>query len=162
MKIIKLFTTIILFTLLIRNVRSQDSLAPENIGIYYFEEVVNKQRLDLLSNVFPDSYISHSLTDNTKELRTFATQKDWLSYLFKAFPDLKYTIGDVLVDKDKVVMRVVLSGTQKGEFLGYKPSDRRIDYLSEIFFFRVENNKIAEAWVQIDWHNLFKNLNAVK
>jgi predicted ester cyclase len=162
MKMIKLFQVVIIFSLLHSDAWSQDSLSHRNVGIYYFEEVVNKQRLDLLSNVFPNSYISHSLTDNTKELRTFAKQKDWLSYLFKAFPDLKYTIGDVLVDKDKVVMRVVLSGTQKGEFLGYKPSGRRIDYLSEIFFFRVENNKIAEAWVQIDWHNLFKNLNPTK
>lgn len=124
----------------------------------YFEEVVNEQKLELLNTVFADSFRTHRLIDNTLQKNTLKSQKEFLKYLFNAFPDIHYTIGDLIEERDKVVARVTLTATHKGEFWGYDASGNKIDYLSEIFFYRFENGKVVEQWVQFDLHNLFRIL----
>jgi steroid delta-isomerase-like uncharacterized protein len=124
----------------------------------YFEEVVNKQKLELLKNVFADSFLVHVLLDSTEARKSVADQATFLKYFFKAFPDVHYSIGDIMEDGDRVAMRVMFSGTHRGEFWGYAPSGNHIKYLSEIFFFRFQNGKVVEVWVQFDLYNLFKQL----
>ena len=124
----------------------------------YFEEVVNEQKLELLNTVFADSFRTHILIDDTQENNTLESQKEFLTYLFNAFPDIHYTIGDLIEEGDRVVARVSLTATHKGQFWGYDASGNKIDYLSEIFFYRFENGKVVEQWVQFDLHNLFRIL----
>jgi steroid delta-isomerase-like uncharacterized protein len=124
----------------------------------YFEVVVNKQRPEELNQVFADSFLVHVLLDSTEGRKTIAEQADFLKYFFKAFPDVHYSIGDIMEDDNRVAMRVMFSGTHKGEFWGYPPSGNHIKYLSEIFFFRFKNGKVVEVWVQFDLYNLFKQL----
>jgi steroid delta-isomerase-like uncharacterized protein len=147
---------IIFFLLSIRSTQAQ----PDNkeIAKYYFEEVVNRQNLSGLTKVFADSFLVHVLLDSTDTKKSIADQADFLKYLFRAFPDLHYTIGDILVDDNRVAMRVIFSGTHKGEFWGYSSSGNHIKYLSEIFFFRFRNGKVIETWVQFDLYNLFRQL----
>jgi steroid delta-isomerase-like uncharacterized protein len=140
----------------------QTSSTNKAIAKFYFEEVVNRQRLEGLNKVFADTFLVHSLLDSTETRKTIADQADFLKYLFKAFPDIHYTIGDILGADNRVVMRVMFSGTHKGEFWGFPASGNHIGYLSEIFFFRFSNNKIVESWVQLDLYDLFKQLQNAK
>lgn len=128
----------------------------------YFEEMVNKQNLDILDELVSKDRVSHGLLDGKEGARGIEPLRKFLVYLFKAFPDIHYTIGDIIAEDDKVVARVIFSGTHKDEFFGYPASNTRIDYLSEIFFMRIENGKIAEAWTQLDLYNLFKSLRGEK
>jgi len=89
---------------------------------------------------------------------TIEQQKEGLEKLFNAFPDIHFTIGDLIEEEDSFVARVITTATHKGEFQGYTATGNRIDYLSEIFFFRLEKGKVVERWVQIDWYNLYKYL----
>ncbi|HXB35438.1 MAG TPA: ester cyclase [Puia sp.] len=140
----------------------QTSSTNEAVAKFYFEEVVNRQRLEGLNKVFADTFLVHSLLDSTETRKTITDQSDFLKYLFKAFPDIHYTIGDILEAGNRIVMRVMFSGTHKGEFWGYPASGNHIRYLSEIFFFRFSNGKIAETWVQLDLYDLFKQLQSAK
>ncbi|HTR31568.1 MAG TPA: ester cyclase [Puia sp.] len=125
---------------------------------YYFEEVVNRQDLKGLSKVFADSFVVHVLLDSTETKKSIADQADFLRYFFKAFPDVHYSIGDVLESDNRIAMRVIFSGTHNGEFWGYPPPGNHIKYLSEIFFFRFKRGKVEELWVQLDLYNLFRQL----
>ena len=124
----------------------------------YIEECVNNRKIDLVDEIFADSFKVHTLLDNTQSLSTRKALKDFLKTLFDAFPDIHYTVGDIIAEADKVVMRVSFNGTQKKEFLGIQANGSKIDYLSEILFFRFERGKIVEDWIQIDLYNLFKKL----
>jgi steroid delta-isomerase-like uncharacterized protein len=126
----------------------------------YIEECVNKRKVDLVDKIFADSFQVHMLLDSTQSFSTRKSLKDFLGTLFGAFPDIHYTVGDIIAEENKVVMRVSFSGTQKKEFLGIQAKGNKVNYLSEIFFFRFESGKIVEDWVQFDLYNLFKKLEA--
>lgn len=159
MKLLKIGgTCFFCLLLLFENSNSQNTDSNKEVVRRYFEVVVNEQNLELLNTVFADSFRSHILTDNAQENNMIESQKEFLTYLFNAFPDIHYTISDLIEEGDKVVARVMLPATHKGEFWGYDASGNKIGYLSEIFFYRFENGKVVEQWVQFDLHNLFRIL----
>jgi steroid delta-isomerase-like uncharacterized protein len=142
--------------------QSNNLEANKNVVRRYFLEMVNNQDLTILDQLVSQNRTAHNLLDGTVNNGTLDDLRKFLTYLFKAFPDLNYTIEDIIAENDLVVTRVVLHGTHKGEFWGYPASNNRIEYLSEIFFMRLENGKIVESWVQFDLHNLFQKLGAKK
>lgn len=161
MKIIRLTFCIILCAT-IQNASGQDKESNKKVARFYFEEIVNKQKLELLKQVFADTFLVHILTDSSQNLQNIPGQTEFLSYLFKAFPDIHYTVQEILGEGDNIAMRVSFSATHKDEFWGYKALNNHINYLSEIFFFRFSNGKVVEIWVQIDLHNLFRQLKGEK
>lgn len=84
----------------------------------YFEEIVKKQRPELLSEIYAEDYFFHSL-ENGREGRGLKGLEDFLPYFFKAFPDIHYTIDQMVAEGDKVVVQVTARGTQREEFWGY-------------------------------------------
>jgi predicted ester cyclase len=150
------------FFAVVHSGHGQEHLKNKYVAKRYFEEVVNRQNLSLLPEVFADPFRTNNLLDNTSTSKKLAEHTQFLQYLFRAFPDIHYTIGDIICESDKVFIRVGLSATHKNEFLGYEASGNRINHLSEIFVFRFEEGKIVESWYQLDLHNLFKLLAPVK
>jgi steroid delta-isomerase-like uncharacterized protein len=62
----------------------------------------------------------------------------------KAFPDLNFTIDDTIAERNEVVVHWTARGTQKGQFLGMPPTDRKVT-IDGTSIYRVEGSKIAEA-----------------
>ncbi len=158
MKFFKFITLTVIMCLAIEKATCQDKDGNKKVAKFYIEEIVNKQKLELLNQVFADTFLVHILTDSTQIQQSIETQAKFLKYLFNAFPDIHYTVGNIILEGDKIAMQVNLSATHKGEFWGYKASGNSINYLSEIFFFRFSNGKVVESWVQLDLHNLFRQL----
>ena len=157
--IIFVATIYLMFT---QTAKAQTTSENKKVVLRYIEEVVNQRKLELMDQVFAEKFLRHDLMDSTEKVLSVAEQKKGIAGLVKAFPDLYYVVGDIIAEGDKVVMRAVLHGTHKGAFMGVEPLGNRIDYLSEIFFFRLENGKIVERWVQFDLYNLFKKLKGEK
>jgi steroid delta-isomerase-like uncharacterized protein len=59
---------------------------------------------------------------NTEELIAF------LQGYWKAFPDTKHTIHELIAEGDTVVARVTCEGTQRGEFEGMPPSGKQVKH----------------------------------
>jgi predicted ester cyclase len=64
-----------------------------------------------------------------------------------AFPDIKYDLKDIIAEGDKVVLRYSMSGTQKGEFMGIAPTNKRVEGTS-LCMIRLAAGKVAEMWVE--------------
>ena len=62
-----------------------------------------------------------------------------------AFPDLRFTVEDLIVEGNKSVNRWSLTGTQQGEFRGAPPTGEKMT-MSGISMARIANDKIAEIW----------------
>ena len=115
---------------------SQNISGNKQVVTRYFEEVVNKQRIELLREIYSDDYFFHSLEDGS-EAKGIKGLEDFLPYFFKAFPDIHYTIDQIIAEGDKVVVQVTVTGTHKGEFWGHQPSNNKIK-ISEVFFLHLE------------------------
>ena len=158
MKSIIVSITFVMTCMSFQKVNCQSLSRQKETARFYLEEVVNKQRLDLLDQVFADTVLVHILLDGSQSQTPIAKQRDFLKYLFIAFPDIHYTIGDIVEENDKIAMRATLNATHKDEFWGHTAKGNKIKSISEIFFFRFQNGKVVENWVQLDLYNFFKQL----
>ena len=74
-----------------------------------------------------------------------------------AFPDLQAHIEDIFAAQDKVAVRLRFRGTHSGEFLGFGPTGRTIEYISHEFY-RIADGLIAEEWICSDLATLLDQL----
>jgi steroid delta-isomerase-like uncharacterized protein len=66
-----------------------------------------------------------------------------------AFPDLRFTIEDMIGERNEVVAHWTAHGTHKGPFLGMQPTNRSCT-VSGTSISRIEGGKIVEHWA--DWN----------
>jgi predicted ester cyclase len=76
---------------------------------------------------------------------------------YTAFPDWHHTIDEMLLDNDKVFIRVTRTGTQMGEHFGIKPTNIKITN-SACYLATIENNRVLRWWVLEDRWGVLKAL----
>ena len=77
-----------------------------------------------------------------------------------AFPDLRITAEDMVAEGDKVVARVTMSGTHRGEFMGIAPTGKQIT-VGIIEILRIAGGKMVEHWNVVDSLGMMQQLGAV-
>ena len=105
-----------------------------------------------------DSYVRHD--PNSPEVRGPEQEKQLIAMYRSAFPDLHFTIEDMLAEGEKVVIRVVIHATHKGELLGIPPTDKQLA-LTSTEIFRIAGGKIDEQWINMDALGMMQQLGVV-
>jgi predicted ester cyclase len=77
-----------------------------------------------------------------------------------AFPDLHQEIEDLVAEGDTVAVRVTMTVTHLGPFLGVAPTGRRVRY-DGMDFFRFREGKTVEHWTATDDLGLMQQLGVV-
>jgi len=73
-----------------------------------------------------DELIAPDYVDYTLQLRGPQGYKEFLTVLFKAFPDWHETIEDLIAEGDKVCVRLTINtGIHTGEFRGIAPTGKK-------------------------------------
>jgi steroid delta-isomerase-like uncharacterized protein len=129
----------------------------KKIAESYITEVVNGRQLDLLSGIFAPTYAFHEMDGSKNHNISDSSLVRFLNYLFKAFPDLHYTIDNNVAENDLVALNLTGTGTQKDEFMGYPASNRKITF-KEMFFFRLTNKRIVEGWGVVDLNGVIQQI----
>jgi predicted ester cyclase len=80
--------------------------------------------------------------------------------LWTAFPDLHYTVEDLIADGDKVVVRGTLRGTHQGDFMGIPPTGKQVS-LTGITIDRIKDGKFVEGWANADMLGLLQQLGVI-
>lgn len=65
------------------------------------------------------------------------------------FPDIQFTITHIIAQEDYVCFRFVADATHKGELMGLPATGKKVK-ISGIVIHRIENEKFAESWNEID------------
>jgi predicted ester cyclase len=76
-----------------------------------------------------------------------------------AFPDLRIAVEDTVAEKDKLVTSWTISGTHKGEFMGVRPTNRKVS-VEGITMHYLGNGKIIDSYVSWDALGLLRQLGA--
>jgi len=74
-----------------------------------------------------------------------------------AFPDLQTTLDLEIADGEKVVHRITVRGTHKGEFQGIPATGKRVTW-TETHILRFANGAIVEHWGNADQSGLMMQL----
>jgi predicted ester cyclase len=83
--------------------------------------------------------------------------KQFIYLLWKAFPDIRITFEDIIIEGNKVVCRYNLAGTHKGDFVNLQPMGKqfRVNGMT-IFSFR--DAKVIDRWNIVDMMSLMEQL----
>lgn len=77
-----------------------------------------------------------------------------------AFPDVRWTIDDMVAEGDRVAMRLTMTGTHRGEFFGIPPTGRRVE-VGGTHIVRIQDDRVAEHWGHNDDLGLMRQLGAI-
>ena len=123
--------------------------------VRHFIDNFNQKDIDTLLQVFDDSYVldfpggptAHGLEGQRQATQSFIA----------AFPDLHFTIDDLVADDDRVAWRWTMTGTHLGA-LGPFPASGRPVTLHGISLLRVAEGKIVEDRVRADMVGLLQQI----
>jgi steroid delta-isomerase-like uncharacterized protein len=115
-----------------------------------FEEVWNQRNLAVIDELVGPNW-THDDSNTPDFGRGPEAFRKAMNLYLTAFPDLKFTVTDMVAEGDKVVSRYTASGTHKGEFNGIPPTNKSFT-VTGTFIDTVENGKLSG--VQINWDAL--------
>jgi steroid delta-isomerase-like uncharacterized protein len=75
------------------------------------------------------------------------------------FPDIKWTLDEMIAEEDKLAARFTMRGTHHGSFLGVPATGKRIA-VQAINFYRLSGSKIVEERGQPDLLGLLQQIGA--
>ena len=120
------------------------------------EEGWNKHNLALLDELYADCVYYNPATGEIKG----EALKQFLASMLAAFPDIRFTIEDLVAEGDKVVTRWSCTGTHQGEFMGLAPTGKQLTP-SALDIFRIVEGKVVEERVEFDTLRFFQQLGAL-
>jgi steroid delta-isomerase-like uncharacterized protein len=100
----------------------------------YFQEIMTEGKVDVIPEILDENFTFHIPTQ-PKPFVGFEGFTGFVHYLRNAFPDIKFTPENHVVENNKVATRWNISGTHKGEFLGAPATGNKIsDYGIDVFY----------------------------
>ena len=134
------------------------STANKQILRRFFEELFNHGDLSVADEIVGANYVNHNAVPG--EMPEREGLKAFVTYLRTAFPDIHFTIEDLIAAEDKVVTRFSVTGTQQGEFAGIPPTGKRV-HVTGINIHRVDDGQIREAWLNWDALGMMQQLGVI-
>jgi steroid delta-isomerase-like uncharacterized protein len=108
----------------------------------------------------PEAFAPHEVSHFAGHPLDYAAHAAFDAMLLRAFPDLQFTLDDLLADRDRVVARFAARGTQTGAFQGI-PATGRAAAVSGIAIYRVAGGRVVEQWLEYDQLGLLQQLGII-
>jgi steroid delta-isomerase-like uncharacterized protein len=126
----------------------------------FVEELWNARRLDVADQIFSEDCVTHQLRSGVlaePARRGPQAMKEHVSGWLTSFPDLRFTIEQMIAEQDRVVSLLAMEGTHQGAWMGISPTGKRL-HIRMITIHRIANSKIAEDWVLVESLGLLQQL----
>jgi len=130
----------------------------KNIVRRTFEEIFNQGNLALADAWVAATFVNHATPDIM--LPGPESLKEHVVLLRIAFPDLHFTVEDLIADEERVATRVTFEGTHRGVFRGFPPTDKSF-IQSQMHMVRFVKGKVVEHWAVRDDLGLMQQLGIV-
>ncbi|MBI2304513.1 MAG: ester cyclase [Chloroflexi bacterium] len=125
----------------------------------FYEDVINKRELAVADEIFALNWVGYDPTSPNPLSGPEGVKREMTMYL-SAFPDLRFTVEDLIAAGDKAVVRVTVRGTHKGELMGILPTFKEC-VVTGIDIHRLYGDRIVETWSNWDALGLLQQLGVV-
>jgi predicted ester cyclase len=112
-----------------------------------FYHLLDRHRIDEAVEFPAGDFRGHGMGSDRTGFRAEAGA--WLA----AFPDLRISIDQLVIDGSSVAARLVLSGTHQGRFAGLSPTGRQFD-IAGVDVLVEDGGRFVEAWSLRDLNGL--------
>ena len=124
----------------------------------FYEEVFNQKNRAAIEEFVDRNGIDHALPPGLPA--GIEGSKQFITMYLTAFPDLHFTVEDMIAEGDKVVARLTTGGTQQGEFMGIPPTGKQAT-ITAIDINRIVGGKSVEHWLNMDTLGLLQQLGVI-
>lgn len=117
---------------------------PERVIERYYNELFNRGAVELVDELLHPDYVNHSPGS-----ATMSTGRDGVAgvvvALRVAFPDLHYSIEDLVVGNNAVAARTIMTGTHEGDLFGVAPTGRSVQ-VNQLTVEHFRGGQIVAHW----------------
>ncbi|MFB6361741.1 MAG: ester cyclase [Halobacteriales archaeon] len=113
---------------------------------------------DAMSEFLAEDVVEHGAHE---ELEGIEEIIDFLERYTEVFPDYSGTAEAVIAEDNLITVRFTASGTHTGEYRDIEPTGHACEWTG-IAIYRIEDNEIAEVWLEEDRLELLETLEAVQ
>lgn len=124
-----------------------------------YEEVWNKRKLEVLSELVSPSHALHGPNFSGSAIGPEA-YKGQVSGFLAGFPDLRWTIEDIVAENDRVVACWTFAGTHRGDFMGVPATNKKVS-VDGMTIHHITSGKIMDSYSNWDALGLMQQLGVV-
>ena len=129
--------------------RAQKEVEEQNKELVKREwEAWSKGDFETFKELLAPDYVYFVPSRSTKPMSLEETI-ELVKMLHNAFPDITFSIEELIAVEDIVISRFIMRGTHEGEFQGIPATGNKVE-MSGIMMTRIENGKIVEDKKELD------------
>lgn len=118
-----------------------------------YDECINQGKLNVADQLISSSFIASGPNGGTGPEGYRATVR----HLLAGFPDIHFTVHNLVAENDHVAVYWAWDGTHRGSFASVAPTGNRV-HQEGMVMYRFESGKITEAKVLFDRLGVFQQL----
>jgi steroid delta-isomerase-like uncharacterized protein len=120
-------------------------------------EALNERNWTAFDALCASDIVFHNASTTMQGLEAY---KQFILMYLTAFPDVRFTIEDIITEGDTVVVRYTARGTHQGNLMGIPPTGKQVS-LTTIGIFRIAKGKAVEEWINNDDLGLLQQLDVI-
>jgi steroid delta-isomerase-like uncharacterized protein len=124
----------------------------------FIEDVVNRGKLERANDLVKEDFVELDPLPGQKQGRE--GPKAVIHQMRTAFPDIHWTVNEMVAEGDKVVTRFEWTGTQRDVFLGIPATGKSVA-VKGVVIDRLEAGQMADSRMLMDTLSLLQQLGAL-
>jgi len=130
------------------------------IVLRFYDELWNERNFNVADELFAADCMTHQLQSGAETVavaRNPEAVKHHVAEWLDGFPDLRFSVEQMLVEGERVMTQSVMRGTHTGVWLGIAPTNKEVSVRLSVIH-RVADGKIVEDWVLVEALGFFQQL----
>ena len=124
----------------------------------FLNDVLNRGKLEMADEIVGKNFVELDPLPGQKQGREGL--KEIVAMLRTAFPDMKWSVEEMIAAGEKVVTRFIWTGTHKGEFLGIPPTGRAVS-VKGVVIDRIVGGKMTDSRILMDNFGMMQQLGVI-
>jgi predicted ester cyclase len=124
-----------------------------------YDEMFNRGNLAIADELIAPDFLNHAAPPGSN--RGPESMRQLITMLNTAFPDMHYTIEELVAEGDTVACRITMSGTHQGRLMGIAPTGRSVRQQAQMHFVCFRDGKAVEHRVVRDDLGLMQQLGVI-
>ncbi|HSZ16797.1 MAG TPA: ester cyclase [Terracidiphilus sp.] len=134
------------------------SAANKEVIRTFIEDVINQNRLDRADDLVQEDFVELDPLPGQQQGREGL--KGILASMRTAFPDIHWTIHEMVSEGDKVVSRFHWTGTHRAPFVGIPATGKSV-LVHGVVIDRLEQGRMADSRILMDTLSLMQQLGVI-